>query len=71
MKEKESGREAESDWRIWRPAWVDQHNENFEGADWEPLEGTLTGMTSRPIPSPGKRPIRRDLEAIALTMGHE
>lgn len=23
-----------------------------------------TGMTSRPIPSPGIRPIRRDLEAI-------
>ena len=24
----------------------------------------LTGITSRPIPSPGKRPIRSDLEAI-------
>ena len=26
----------------------------------------LTGMTSRPIPSPGKRPIRKDLLAIAV-----
>ena len=24
----------------------------------------LTGMTSRPMPSPGNRPIRNDLEAI-------
>lgn len=29
-----------------------------------------TGMTSRPIPSPGKRPIRRHREAIdALSVG--
>lgn len=26
--------------------------------------GLLTGMTSRPIPSPGIKPIRSDLEAI-------
>ncbi len=27
-------------------------------------EDKLTGITSRPIPSPGIRPIRKDLEAI-------
>ena len=26
--------------------------------------GVITGMTSRPIPSPGIKPIRSDLEAI-------
>ena len=29
----------------------------------------LTGMTSRPIPSPGNRPIRSDLEAIDDYLG--
>ncbi len=28
------------------------------------LRGPFTGMTSRPIPSPGIRPIRNDFEAI-------
>ena len=32
-------------------------------------ESMLTGMTSRPIPSPGNRPILSDLEAIDDCLG--
>lgn len=30
--------------------------------------GMLTGMTSRPMPSPGIKPIRSDLEAIGVSV---
>ncbi len=41
-----------------RPACVSQDGSHCD------LNSMLTGMTSRPIPSPGIKPIRSDLEAI-------
>ena len=46
--------------RIRRPAYVNQ-NEIFQ-FDWRCERHT--GITSRPIPSPGIRPMRNDFEAI-------